>query len=545
MSRFNKGAVKPARTSPLTTATQPTGQTFNGAPGYAHDAKTELFLLAVSNMVGESTFYEGAEVRDDRYAALVARVAVTDPAWTLEFLGWLRDKAGMRSASMVGAVEAVRARLVVKEQGINRQIISSVLLRADEPGEMLAYYMNHYGRAVPKPIKRGIADAATRLYNGKALLKYDTPSHGVRFADVLELCHPAAKAPWQADLFRYAIDRRHKRGSQVPESLRTLTYHEHMSKRVQEGDLSVLTDTQKLREAGITWEKALTLAGDRVPKKALWEALIPNMGIMALARNLRNFDEAGVSDEVARTVMDLFEQPALVRQSRMFPFRWLAAYRNAPSLRWGHSLELALQASLQLVPLLAGPTLILVDQSGSMHGFNGKSDMTYADTACIFGAALALRNPHATLVKYGTGAQEVQYSEAVPVLKLVEKLKGNMGGTDTHGTLHKYYNGHQRIIIVTDEQADGAGWGYRAFVAPDGVSLYNWNLAGYQHTSHPGRPNHFWLGGMSDKMFEVLGLLEAGRNGVWPWQLTPTDQEIYEMQEAAAATNAEREDRHE
>jgi len=34
--------------------------TAEGAPGFTREPRTELFLLGVSNMVGEDTFYEGA-----------------------------------------------------------------------------------------------------------------------------------------------------------------------------------------------------------------------------------------------------------------------------------------------------------------------------------------------------------------------------------------------------------------------------------------------------------------------------------------------------
>ena len=51
-----------AALSPIVTGRAPTGRTHEGAPGYARDAKGELFLLAVSNMAGEDTFYE-ARVR--------------------------------------------------------------------------------------------------------------------------------------------------------------------------------------------------------------------------------------------------------------------------------------------------------------------------------------------------------------------------------------------------------------------------------------------------------------------------------------------------
>jgi TROVE domain len=74
-------------------------------------------------------------------------------------------------------------------------------------------------------------------------------------------------------------------------------------------DPAVLLDPDALRRAGMTWEDALSLAGPAVDKGALWTAMIPSMGYMALLRNLRNFDEAGVSDVVAATVAAKLADP--------------------------------------------------------------------------------------------------------------------------------------------------------------------------------------------------------------------------------------------
>ena len=93
-----------------------------------------------------------------------------------------------------------------------------MLLRPDEPGELLGYWTSMYGRNVPKPVKRGIADAVRRLYGGKSLLKYDTASKGYRFGDILNLVHaaPDPAKPWQGELFRYALDRRHNPDTAAP-----------------------------------------------------------------------------------------------------------------------------------------------------------------------------------------------------------------------------------------------------------------------------------------------------------------------------------------
>lgn len=87
------------------------GKTEQGAPGYAREPKLELFLLAVSNMVGEQTFYERADERDTRFRDLVAKVAVADPAWFARFVPWLRLGANLRSASVVGALEGAKAQV--------------------------------------------------------------------------------------------------------------------------------------------------------------------------------------------------------------------------------------------------------------------------------------------------------------------------------------------------------------------------------------------------------------------------------------------------
>ena len=110
-------------------------------------------------------------------------------------------------------------------------------------------------------------------------------------------------------------------------------------------------------------------------------------------RNLRNFDEAGVSDAIAKLVIEKLTDPDQVRRSRQFPFRFLSAAREVNNLRWAYPLEQALNLSLQNVPELKGSTLILVDRSGSMFApLSEHGGMSQADVAAIFGSALHMRN---------------------------------------------------------------------------------------------------------------------------------------------------------
>ncbi|MFF8967839.1 TROVE domain-containing protein [Streptomyces sp. NPDC014995] len=525
MARFN---IRAARAQP-TSGVRTTGRvlrTREGGRGHERDARSELFLLAVSHFVTQRTFYENGTDRDDRFVRLVRELAVSDPSWTAGLLGWLRGEGNLRTAAVVGAAEYVRARLAADttDGPSNRRVVDSVLRRPDEPGELLAYWTATYGRNVPKPVKRGIADAVRRLYSGTSLLKYDTASKGYRFGDILNLVHaaPDPDKPWQGELFQYALDRRHHPDTAVPPaSSRVLTAHrELMALPVAERRAVVTSEggAERLAAAGMTWE---ALAGwlQGPMDKAAWEAVIPSMGPMALVRNLRNFDEAGVCDEVAAQVAARISDPAEVARSRQFPFRYLAAYQHAPSLRWAYPLERALGHSLGNVPALPGRTLVLVDRSGSMFfsRLSDRSDLNRADAAAIFGTALALRAADADLVEFGTGSNRVAFREGESVLKVLERF-GDLGGTDTTGAVREHYRKHDRVLIVTDEQYTFSRHGSPTEQVPASVPVYTWNLAGYRAGHGPsGEGNRHTFGGLSDAAFRMVPLLEASRDADWPW----------------------------
>ncbi|MFF5345219.1 TROVE domain-containing protein [Streptomyces althioticus] len=525
MARFNTRAAKPQPTSPVT-STGRVLRTHQGGRGRERDARSELFLLAVSNFVTQQTFYESGDARDDRFAALVRELAVSDPDWTAGLLGWLRGEGNLRTAALVGAAEYVKARLDAgaTDGPSNRQVVDSVLRRPDEPGELLALWTATYGRNIPKPVKRGVADAVRRLYGAKALLKYDTGSKGYRFGDILNLVHaaPDPAKPWQGDLFRYALDRRHHpETAEPPATIPVLAAHRELMALPVEERRAVVTapgGAERLAAAGLTWE---ALAGwlQGPMDKAAWEAVIPSMGPMALVRNLRNFDEAGVSDEAAARVAARIADPEEVARSRQFPFRYLAAYRHAPSLRWSYPLEQALGHSLANVPELPGRTLVLVDRSGSMFyaRMSDRSELTRADAAAVFGAAVALRAAKADLVEFGTTSAPVRFRRGESVLRILDRF-GNLGGTDTTEAVRRHYQGHDRVLIVTDEQYAPSRHGDPTEQVPARVPVYTWNLAGHRAGHGPsGTANRHTFGGLSDAAFRMVPLLEAGRDADWPW----------------------------
>lgn len=523
MAKFNQ-VKKTGTTSPVKTTKTALNASFK--TGYERTKQSELFLLAVSNFVGQDTFYESAKNQDDRFSNLCAEVAVTNPFWFAGFVYWLRNSAFMRSAAIVAGVEGAKALHDSGNlNGTPRGIVAASMARADEPGEVLAYYESKYGKNFPAFLKKGVADGAKKLYNEYSLLKYDTDSKGFRFADVLQLTHAKAKDATQNSLFSFALDRRYdnvRPGSNDGLSMvrsrnfvMSVPVEERRQFLVEQGD-------HWFKQAGMTWE-ALSGWLQGPMDAAAWEAVIPSMGYMALLRNLRNFQDARISVPTMQAVLAKLADPEQVAKSKQFPFRFLAAYQaNKDTLQIAATLEAALEASLVNVPSLKGRTLILVDRSGSMftpHG--GTQGLDRADTAAIFGSALALRAENADLVQFGDAwrgpsFETVSFRKGQSVLPMLSKFK-DMGGTDTRGAVNGNFKGHDRIVLITDEQYNGYGGDPLASV-PANVPVYTWNLGGYAVAqSKSGSNKRHTFGGLTDKGFQMIPLIEAGQNQTWPW----------------------------
>lgn len=555
MARFN--TPPPPRNVRATSAVKTTDKvttTFEGGPAFVREARGELFQLAVMNMVGQDTFYESADGRDNRYKTLIHWLAVADPEWTYNLLKWLRGPEGnLRTASLVGAAEFVRARLdamsvgdlvpddVKASQeggGWNRKVIDAVLQRADEPGEMLGYWVSRYGRNLPKPVKRGVADAVKRLYTQRGYLRYDSASKGYRFADVIDLVHPKADGPRQEALYKYALDDRHDHGQFVPDDLVAVRARRTIN-------VMSANDRHKLARLALRhglegnlyekamagqWEWLHSSLGDTkdvrnpLTKAEQWRLVLPQLGIFALARNLRNLEEAGLGYADVDAINTRLMDPAEIAKSRMFPFRWWQAYQAVNGDTFKGGLERAFAHSMSNIPELPGKSLVLVDTSASMESgvFARKSNMSPVQAAAVFGVALAVRNPgNVHLVGFASGEFQHDMRGGATALQEVQKFVDQVGrvghGTDIHGAVRRTFKKgyHDRVFIISDMQTIG-GWD-SDYTQKLPVPVYGFNLGGYSTLPYRTEAGKHEFGGLTDATFKQIPLLEMGVDQGWPW----------------------------
>ncbi len=182
-------------------------------------------------------------------------------------------------------------------RGLVAETLARVIQRADELSEFLAIYWKDGRQPLSAQVKKGLAAAFTR-FDAYALAKYDRAG-AVKLRDVLFLTHAKPLTADQSFTWRQLV----------------------------EGTLP----------SPETWEVRLS-RGEQ--KREVWESmLIENrLGALALLRNLRNMQVAGVDPELVRYALEV------IRVERVLPFRFIAAARHAP--QWEPWIEQAMFASL-------------------------------------------------------------------------------------------------------------------------------------------------------------------------------------------------------
>lgn len=196
---------------------------------------------------------------------------------------------------------------------------------------------------------------------------------------------------------------------------------------------------------------------------------------------------------------------SLVEAGKIMPLEVLAA--EGP--------ETALNAALANVPRISGRTLVLVDRSASMFTQVARgSAVTVADQAAVFGAALALRADRADLIQFGTAHRQVAFTAGEPLTSVTARFEA-MGDGNAAQAVRARYDGHDRVVIITDEPNGSAWQGEHPTTAvPGGVPAYIWNVAA---TPQPAESEAFVFAGLTDSAWHAIPLIESARRAAWPF----------------------------
>lgn len=381
-----------------------TEKTHGGVPAARMTNVQALRRSVMSCLLWEADFYESGQTIADRIMSL----ADTVPIETLAQIAIeAREDAKLRHVPLLLLVALIK-------RGSGNNLVSAtierVIQRADEIAELVALYWKINGKdaALAAQLKKGLARAFEK-FDEYQLAKYDRAKE-VRLRDVMFLVRPKpGNAERKAIYDRLAT----KDGLTTPD----------------------------------TWEVALSGGAD---KKVTFERLLRDgkLGYLALLRNLRNMNDAGVDRDLVNASIR-----ARKGADRVLPFRFTAAARYAPSFE--RALDEALVASVNEGQPFTGSTVVLVDVSQSMtYKLSAKSDLTRMDAAATLAAVVP--GDDVRIVTFSQRLVEVPARKGMAGVDAVLKSQPYSGTALAQAiqAINTSFN-CDRLIVITDEQATG------------------------------------------------------------------------------------------
>jgi 60 kDa SS-A/Ro ribonucleoprotein len=242
----------------------------------------QLQRLLNACLLWEDNFYSDGESVADLMRKLVRECPAEKVA---ELAIKAREEQKLRHAPLLIVYEMTLASKAHRE--LVGETLARVIQRPDEITEFVAIYYKLGGgkRPLSKQAKKGLA-AAFNKFNEYSLAKYNRDKD-IKLADVLALVHPKPKDKEQGLLFA------------------KLANKDHLPKKTKYAAFPVANTYRSLAKNFVglvtpdTWEVALSGGAD---KKETFERLIreDKLGGLAMIRNLRNMQTAGVPDAVIK-----------------------------------------------------------------------------------------------------------------------------------------------------------------------------------------------------------------------------------------------------
>jgi len=452
-------------------------KTTNLANGEAYIQSPEMALISILlTSFANEQFYRSANSTFEELKKLISKC---DPKFVAQAVIYARTVYGMRSISHVCASELGK---YIAGKPYAKSFYNQVVVRPDDMMEILSYHIGAKNK-VSNAMKKGFAQAFNR-FDAYQLAKYRAGNKKMKLVDVVNLVHP------------------------IP-----IKENESALKALIANDLHSFD----------TWEAELTKAGQQASdeiekgelKKEVWVRLISErkIGYFALLRNLRNIIQQ--APDILPQALDMLTDVRLIKKSLVLPFRYMIAYEELKkensdlSRKAITAINEAIELSLINVPRFEGRTLVALDISGSMSG-------RPAEIGSLFAAVLAKGND-CDVILFENTAKYTYYNAGDSVSTIRDCFRFSAGGTNFHSIFKTANKVYDRIIILSDMQAwIGQYTPKLAFTKYKtdyncNPYIYSFDLQGYGTLQFPEQ-KVFCLTGFSDKVFDIMSLLETDKN---------------------------------
>lgn len=453
-------------------------ENFAGGKAYSESAELEFASISLTSFLKDQFYRSESEVMD-RILQLMEKL---DKKFVAKTAIYARTKFNMRSVSHLIAAEIAHS---VKGESWTKNFFKNVVIRPDDALEILAYYFHKYKKPIPNSLKKGLRLALSK-FNDYQIAKYKASKSSVKMVDVLNLLH-----------------------------VKPIKDNKTAFKKLVKNELA----------SKDTWEAMLTQAGQKAEgeeelaelKKDAWDKLLKEdkLGYFALLRNLRNIKNQ--APELISIALKNLTNSEKIRNSRVLPFRFSTAYRELKKVDSSRdilkSINEAAEISLKNVPKFKGKTLVVLDGSGSMDG-------KPIEIGALF-AAMLYKTNNADYMTFSDDAEYRSLNDSDSVLTIAEEIERSIqsSGTNFHAIFESVNKAYDRIIILSDMQGWVGGDSARKELKEYKLKykcepkIFSFDLDSYGTLQFPEK-NVFCLAGLSEKVFDVMSLLEKDKDAL-------------------------------
>lgn len=441
---LNYGKIASTKQTPQSEPITGSKQVKNNAGGYSFAIddwkRAERFLILGSE---GGTYYVGERKLTLDNAQALSRCVAQDGVKLVQLVTEISDKGRAPKNDPALFALAIACR---QGDAATKQAAYQALGSVARIGTHLfhwAEYMKQLGGLSGNGAKRAIGRWYSRPAIGLALqaMKYQQRD-GWSHRDMLRLSHPKAPSDQHAGLFNWMVKGWPEIGAEPhPDEVLRKIWAFEKAKLVKGKELVKLISDYDLPHECVPNE-----AKD---DPAIWEAMLPSMGITALIRNLGKMTSVGLLaplSKAEKAIKAKLGDADQLKRGRVHPLSVLMAIKvyaqghgDKGKLSWSpvqsivDALDSAFYSAFQAVEPTGKRLMLAVDISGSMDGGSiaGMNGITPRVGAAAMALVTQATEPSTFLAAYDTQFTELRFSPKTRLDEVVAHMQRmHMGGTD-------------------------------------------------------------------------------------------------------------------
>lgn len=351
-----------------------------------------------------------------------------------------------------------------------RKYALTVLPQVARTGTHLLHFVAYtkqfrgWGRAYKRAVSSWFSDRKEQSL-AYQLLKYQQRD-GYSQRDLLRLAHPKAETSTYNTLYHWVTKGWEGVGDEPhpDDALRIIWAYEKAKRTESDREVATLIKAYKLPREAVPTQHLHSLP--------VWEALLEDMPMEAMMRNLATMTKEGVikpMGDTTRRIAERLRNAEYIHKARLHPIKILAAlttYASGKGVRgnstWEPVREIidALNDAFYLAFANVEPTnkriLLAIDTSGSMHysQVNGIPNMNLHTAAGAMALVIANTEPNYHIIGVDTRIQNIAISPRQRLDDVTRTLK-TLGGGGTDLSLPMRYalydkTKYDAFVIITD-----------------------------------------------------------------------------------------------